>query len=112
MSDRSLPPDDDSRVVRFRPRGSASRARWRWPSARDKLGDSPVDGLAKYERGESDDDYRHRMKMNALALVFTVLLMAAGIWLVGKLADLRKAQDCVLSGRKSCATVELPPRER
>ncbi len=110
MSDRSSPPDDDSRIVRFRPRGSRLRAGWRWPSSQDKLGDSPVNGLAKYERGEGEDDYRHRMKMNVLALTFTVLLMAAGIWLVSKLADLRKAQDCVMSGRKDCATVQLPPR--
>lgn len=48
--------------------------------------------------------------MNVLALTFTVLLMAAGIWLVSKLADLRKAQDCVMSGRKDCTTVQLPPR--
>ncbi len=111
MSDRSLPPDDDARIVRFSPRGSTSRVGRRCPS-RDEPGESPVNGLAKYERGEGDDDYRHRMKMNALALAFTVLLMAAGIWLVSKLADLRKAQDCVLSGRTNCALVELPPRER
>jgi len=110
MSDRSLPPDDDGRIVRFRSRGSRPRAGWRWPASHDKPEESPVDGLAKYERGEGDDDYRHRMKMNVLALTFTVLLMAAGIWLVSKLADLRKAQDCVMSGRKDCATVQLPPR--
>ncbi len=45
------------------------------------LDHSPVADLAKYECLESDDDYRHRMIMNAIALVFTSLLILAGVWL-------------------------------
>jgi hypothetical protein len=41
---------------------------------------SPVPDLAKYECPESDDEYRHRMIINAIALVFTSLLILAGLW--------------------------------
>jgi hypothetical protein len=71
-----------------------------------------VEGLAKYEGGEPDDDYRHRMAVNLAALVVTVLLMLAGIWLVMQLAELRKNQDCVLTGRRNCAPIEVNAPER
>jgi hypothetical protein len=34
---------------------------------------------------ESDDEYRHRMVMNAIALVFTSLLILAGLWLANNM---------------------------
>jgi hypothetical protein len=42
---------------------------------------SPVPDLAKYDCPQSDDEYRHRMIVNAIALVFTSLLILAGAWL-------------------------------
>jgi hypothetical protein len=42
---------------------------------------SPIPDLAEYECPESDDEYRHRMTINALAFVFTSLLVLAGLWL-------------------------------
>jgi hypothetical protein len=42
---------------------------------------SPVPDLAKYQDPESDDEYRHRMMVNAIALVFTSLLILAGVCL-------------------------------
>jgi hypothetical protein len=47
---------------------------------------SPVADLSKYECPESDDDYRHRMMMNVIALVFTSLLILAGVLLVDMMA--------------------------
>ena len=41
------------------------------------------------------------MKVNLAALAFTVVLALAGVWLVIQLADMRKKQDCVLSGRRN-----------
>jgi hypothetical protein len=46
---------------------------------------SPVPDLAKYECPESDDEYRHRMIVNAVALVFTSLLILAGVWLANNM---------------------------
>jgi hypothetical protein len=106
MPDHSVPPDDHGRVVQFRPRGLP---RWRWPAPHRPSGkEGPVDDLAKYERGESDADYRHRMKMNLLALAATILLVIIGIWLAQTMADMQRIQDCVLSGRRNCAPIHVP----
>jgi hypothetical protein len=48
--------------------------------------DSPVPDLSKYEGPESADEYRHRMVINAIALVFVSLLSLAGLWLVNAIA--------------------------
>jgi len=66
----------------------------------------PIADLAKYERSEDSDDYRHRMIVNAVAFVFVLLLIAAGLWLADTMARMRKDQDCVLSGRRGCTPVE------
>ena len=68
---------------------------------------SPVEDLAKYERSEGPDDYRHRMLINAAALVFVVVLMGVGLWIADTMAEMRKNQDCVLSGREDCTPVEV-----
>ncbi|MCC8952610.1 hypothetical protein H8B02_03760 [Bradyrhizobium sp. Pear77] len=49
---------------------------------------------------------------NAVMFDFFVVLVAAGIWLLGTMADIRKVQDCAAQGRRNCATVELPERAR
>jgi hypothetical protein len=42
---------------------------------------SSVLSLAKYERDGEEDDYRHRMIMNGLALFVIAALIVAGVWL-------------------------------
>ncbi len=71
------------------------------------LSRAPVEDLTKYERDEGADDYRHRMVMNAVAFVFVAALIAAGLWLADTMAEMRKNQDCVLSGRRNCAPIEI-----
>jgi len=93
----SSPSDNGPRVVSFR-RGSA-KARPPTPPA--------IDDLAKYERTEGADDYRHRMIVNVTAFVFVIGLIGAGIWLADTMAAMRKNQDCVLSGRRGCSPVEV-----
>ena len=111
--DPSNASDDDHQVVPFRPRHGGSRSDgWRWRSRPPQSPPSPVEGLAKYEGGEADDDYRHRMKVNLAALAFTILLALAGVWLVLQLAEMRKKQDCVLSGRRNCAPIEATTPQR
>jgi hypothetical protein len=79
--------DDDGRVIQFRPRmGTSSRNRGRKAPIRNFERDySPVPDLAKYEFPESDDEYRHRMIINAIAVVFTSLLILAGLWLANNM---------------------------
>jgi hypothetical protein len=94
-SDRSSLPDPDRRVLPFR-RGRAGVS----------AASSPVADLAKYERTEDSDDYRHRMIVNAAAFVFVLALIGAGLWIADTMAQIRKDQDCVLSGRHGCTPVE------
>jgi hypothetical protein len=49
---------------------------------------------------------------NALLLAFFVVLVAAGIWLLSTMAEVRKVQDCAAQGRRNCATIEVPDRPR
>jgi Protein of unknown function (DUF3182) len=91
---RGLPPratesDADSRVIRFRSRTGTTHRSHRGKTSIGYFGAdySPVADLSKYESPESeDDDYRHRMVVNAIALVFVSLLSLAGVWLVNALA--------------------------
>jgi len=94
--DRS-PVQNESRVLSFRRGRSTTRAPR--PHA--------VEDLAKYERGEGADDYRHRMLINAAALLFVAVLIAAGLWIAETMAAMRKNQDCVLSGRRGCTPVQV-----
>jgi hypothetical protein len=61
-------------------------SRWRDPSIHDSgRYYSPVPDLAKYECPESGDEYWHRMKMNAIAFVFTSVLVLVGVWLANNM---------------------------
>lgn len=91
--------DDARRIVSFR----RDRAAARPPVA----GPPPVESLAKYERGDASDDYRHRMIVNLAAFIFVIALIGAGLWLADTMAAMRKNQDCVLSGRRGCVPVEV-----
>jgi len=61
---------------------------------------------------EPPDDQGNRNVENAVILGFFVVLAAAGIWLLGTMADIRKVQDCAAQGRRNCATIEVPDRAR
>lgn len=95
MTDRKqLSSNSDSRVVSFRTGSTHKRP-------------PPVEDLAKYERGEETDDYRHRMIVNVAAFLAVTALIGVGIWLADTMATMRKNQDCVLSGRRGCTPVEV-----
>jgi len=61
---------------------------------------------------EEEEEEGNRTVENAVMLGFLVVLVAAGIWLLGTMADVRKAQDCAAQGRRNCATIEIPERTR
>jgi hypothetical protein len=83
LSDRIQSNDDASRVIQFRPSLDGSRGRHRGKTliGNSEPNCSPVPDLAKYQDQESDDEYRHRMIVNAIALAFTSLLILAGVCL-------------------------------
>jgi hypothetical protein len=99
--------NNDHQVLPFRPRkppphNEQSR---RWGQRAGKAASSPVEDLRKYEGEEIEDNYRHRMLVNLAALFATIALALAGAWLAVQMADLRKKQDCVLSGRRNCMPI-------
>jgi len=61
---------------------------------------------------EPPDDQGNRNVENAVLFGFLVVMVAAGIWLLGTMADVRKVQDCAAQGRRNCATIEVPDRAR
>ena len=109
ITERPPQPDNDNRVIPFRPRGDA---RWRWTVRAPKPPDTPVDDLTKFERGEHADDYKHRMQMNFLGLAITVVLIVTGVWIAETIAEMRKNQDCYLAGRRNCAPIDVPTTRR
>jgi hypothetical protein len=99
------------RILRFEPRHGARRPRPPFPPS--LRGPSPVEGVDKYARTPDDtEEYRHRMRTNAAAIIVVGLLIWCGYWLFDTLAEMRKTQDCILSGRTNCAHIELPANAR
>ncbi len=50
----------------------------------------------------------HRTRTDIAVFAVIVLLIVGGIWLTHVISDMRKLQDCLLSGRSNCAPVEQP----
>jgi len=61
---------------------------------------------------EPPEDEGNRNVENAVLLGFFVVLAAAGIWLLGTMAEVRKVQDCAGQGRRNCAEIAIPERAR
>jgi hypothetical protein len=63
-------------------------------------------------RPEPPEEEGNRNVENAVLLGFLAVLVGAGVWLLGTMADVRKVQDCAAQGRRNCATIEVPERVR
>ena len=57
---------------------------------------------------EPPEDQGNRAIENAVMLGFFVVLVAAGVWLLGTMADVRKAQDCATG----VAATAIPSKSR
>ena len=95
-----MPEEEKGRILPFRRRGAPQ------PPV---VPPSPVEDVGKYAVSEEPDNYRQRMINNGLAFAFLLLLVAIGVWLATSIAEMRRNQDCVLSGRRNCAKVIVPP---
>jgi hypothetical protein len=79
--------DGNENVISFRPRGADSQ-RALGLGGYVTMDDSPVKGLQAYESAsESDDDYRYRMRVNLLAAIVVITLIATGSWVLNALAN-------------------------
>ena len=55
-------------------------------------------------------DEGNRAIENAVMLAFFAVVLAAGIWLLATMADVRKVQDCAAQGRRNCGSIDVPTR--
>jgi hypothetical protein len=93
------PSSEEHQVVDFRTRRSAG--------PRPAAPEAGKDDLAGFARSAEDPaEYRHRMAVNAAGLAFVLVLIGLAVWLANSIADMRRNQDCVLSGRRGCTPVE------
>lgn len=107
--------EETGRVLRFTPRAVPPK-----PHAFSNLSrkaapaaDSAVRDLTKFSHSHGEpDDFSHRMRMNALAVIVLIVLIGAGIWIVEVMTQMRKDQDCALTGRRNCAPITLPATSR
>jgi hypothetical protein len=56
----------------------------------------------------ADEDERRRT--NLIMFVVAIGVVVAGVWLVNKMVDMRKMQECAESGRHNCAPIDVPDR--
>ena len=64
------------------------------------------------EQGKPSEDDGNGNVENAVMLGFFAVLVAAGVWLLGTMADIRKVQDCAAQGRRNCVVIDVPERAR
>jgi len=66
------------------------------------------------DEARKDDDAPEtpgeRLAMNIGIVVFVVLLIGAGIWLVNAMIEARRADECLSAGRRNCTPIEIPNR--
>jgi hypothetical protein len=61
------------------------------------------------ERGVRQDDEARRTAA-LMGFIVILVLAIAGVVLVRELAQNAKLEDCLMSGRRNCAPIEVPPR--
>ena len=55
-----------------------------------------------HEQEKEEDAHSQRVFVNLLAVIVCLLILIAGYWLMNKLWESKKLQDCVFSGRRNC----------
>ena len=60
------------------------------------------------ERGASDDAARQTAAL--MGFIVILLLAIAGVVLVRELTNNAKLEDCLMSGRRNCAPIDVPLR--
>jgi len=53
---------------------------------------------------------RERMITNIVLLMIFAVLVGIGVWISNAMLDARRADECISSGRRNCAPIEVPPR--
>jgi hypothetical protein len=51
---------------------------------------------------DQDDAHSRRVFVNLLAAIVCLVILIAGYWLINRLWESKKLQECVFSGRRNC----------
>jgi hypothetical protein len=97
--------EERGRVLPFRPRA----VRTRIEKVSREQARSPVPDLSRFQQLPEDDDYGHRMLMNALAFAVLSVMIFCGVWIADNMTQRAKDQDCILLGRTNCMPIPVPP---
>ena len=62
------------------------------------------------EQGAESQSDKDRRTGNIVLLLFLVILIGGGIWLINAMIEQRTIDDCLAQGRRNCAPVEVPAR--
>jgi len=55
-----------------------------------------------------EEEARGRRAANIFLLVAGLVLVGIGVWLANAMVDARRADECMSSGRRNCAPIEVP----
>jgi len=58
-------------------------------------------------KDEEDEPHSQRVFVNLIAAIVCLVILIVGYWLINKLWESKKLQDCVFSGRRNCAPIEV-----
>jgi len=98
---RSAHPPETGSVILFRPRQARFRTHGRGPLSQGAAGSRrPL--LVR-----EDNDDPHRRRIHALGLAFCLILAVIGVWLANEFTEMKRIQDCVLSGRTGCIPLKI-----
>ena len=56
------------------------------------------------------EEARDRRAANLFLLGAAIVFIGIGVWLANALVDARKADECLSSGRRNCAPIDVPAR--
>jgi cytochrome oxidase assembly protein ShyY1 len=55
---------------------------------------------------EDKNAQARRDTVNLLAVIICLVILIVGFWLVNRLWEMKKLQDCIFAGRRDCAPIE------
>jgi hypothetical protein len=71
---------------------------------------APVSAPVPTPGQEESIDPRTRDRVLVGIFVFAIVLIVSSVWVMERLLETGKIQDCVWQGRKNCAPISAPPR--
>jgi hypothetical protein len=63
-------------------------------------------------RDDAPETKRERRNANLILLAIFVVIVGSGLWLGNALLDARRADECMVSGRRNCTPVAAPAQPR